>query len=76
MSVAISKWGNSAALRLPKNVLETLALHIGDKVNLVPKGNTIIIEPCKPSLDELLSMVTIDNRHEAELTDQIGNELL
>ncbi|PKH02437.1 AbrB/MazE/SpoVT family DNA-binding domain-containing protein [Psychromonas sp. MB-3u-54] len=76
MTVAISKWGNSAALRLPKNILENLALHIGDKVNLVQKGNTVVIEPCKPSLDELLDKVTINNRHEAMFTDKIGNELL
>lgn len=76
MSVAISKWGNSAALRLPKNILESLALHIGDKVNLVQKGNTVVIEPCKPSLDELLAKVTDSNKHDTVFTDQKGNELL
>lgn len=76
MSLVISKWGNSAALRLPKHVLHTLALHIGDKVNLVHKGHTIIIEPCKPSLEELLAKVTDSNKHDAVFSDQKGNELL
>jgi antitoxin MazE len=76
MTVAISKWGNSAALRLPKNILEALALHIGDRVNLVQKGNTIVIEPCKPSLEELLAKVTDFNKHESVFNDQKGNELL
>ena len=76
MTVSISKWGNSAALRLPKNLLETLSLQIGDKVNLVQKGNTVVIEPCKPSLDELLAKVTVDNKHEAVFTEQVGNELI
>ncbi|WP_022942092.1 AbrB/MazE/SpoVT family DNA-binding domain-containing protein [Psychromonas hadalis] len=76
MSVAISKWGNSAALRLPKNILEVLALHIGDKVNLVQKGHTVIIEPCKPSLEELLAKVTDGNKHDLVFNDQKGNELL
>jgi antitoxin MazE len=76
MNVAISKWGNSAALRLPKNILEVLALHIGDKVNLVQKGHTVIIEPCKPSLEALLAKVTDSNKHEAMFNDQKGNELL
>lgn len=76
MTVAISKWGNSAALRLPKNILETLALHIGDKVNLVQRGRTIVIEPCKPSLGELLAKVTINNKHASIFDDQKGNELL
>lgn len=74
MSIIILKCGNSAAQRLPKNELENLTLHIGDKVNLIEKGNTLIIKPSIPSLDELLSQVTIENRHEAELTDKIGNE--
>jgi len=76
MSLVIAKWGNSAALRLPKHVLDTLALRIGDKVNLVQKGHIIIIEPCKPSLEELLAKVTDSNKHEAVFSDQKGNELL
>ncbi len=76
MSVAISKWGNSAALRLPKNILEVLALQIGDKVNLVQKGHSVIIEPCKPSLEELLAKVTDCNKHDTVFNDQKGNELL
>lgn len=76
MAIAIAKWGNSAALRLPKGVLEALALHIGDKVNLVQKGKTIVIEPCKPSLDELLSQITEENRHQDMLSEPAGNELL
>ncbi len=76
MSVAISKWGNSAALRLPKNILETISLHIGDKVNLVQRGHTIVIEPCRPSLEELLAKVTDSNKHASVFKDQKGNELL
>lgn len=63
MVLSITKWGNSAAIRLPKNVLEALSLHISDSMNLVQKDNSIIIEPCKPSLDELLAQVTSRNRH-------------
>jgi antitoxin MazE len=76
MTAVISKWGNSAGLRLPKNMLEKLSLHIGDKVNLVQKGNTIVIELCKPSLDDLLSKVTNLNKHSSVIIDRKGNELL
>jgi antitoxin MazE len=34
MSIAISKWGNSAALRLPKDLLDRLSLQVGDKVEI------------------------------------------
>jgi antitoxin MazE len=76
MTVAISKWGNSAALRLPKDMLEKLSLHIGDQVNVFQKGNTVVIEPCKPSLDDLLSKVTVLNKHASVIIDRKGNELL
>ena len=76
MPVSIAKWGNSAALRLPKNILEALSLNIGDPVTIVQKGNTVVIEPCKPSLDELLSKVTPQNRHLEVFTDSAGNELI
>jgi antitoxin MazE len=76
MLVKISKWGNSAALRIPKNMLEELSLHIGDKVNLVKKGHTVVIEPCTPSLDDLLAKVNDSNRHTLGFTDQKGDELL
>ncbi len=76
MTVSIAKWGNSAALRIPKNILEALSLNIGDSVTITQKGKTLVIEPCKPSLDELLAKVTPQNRHAEEITDCIGSELL
>jgi antitoxin MazE len=76
MTVSIAKWGNSAALRLPKSILESLSLNIGDPVNIVQKGNTLVIEPCRPSLDDLLARVTTQNRHNEVLTNSVGNELI
>ena len=76
MTVSIAKWGNSAALRLPKNMLEALSLNIGDAVTIVQKGNTLVIEPCKPSLDDLLAKVTPENRHREVFTDITWNELI
>ena len=43
MTAKISKWGNSAAIRLPKEIMELLSLHIGDKVQLTEKDNAVII---------------------------------
>ncbi len=75
-NVTISKWGNSAALRLPKKLLKQSALQIGDKVNLVQQGRTVVIEPCSPSLDEMLGQTTDDNHHPEFFTDKQGDELL
>lgn len=76
MTTSIAKWGNSAALRLPKSILDALSLHIGDEVNIVQRGRSVVIEPCKPSLDDLLARVTPQNRHEEIFIDQAGRELL
>ncbi len=76
MTTSIAKWGNSAALRLPKNILDALSLHIGDPVTIIQEGNSLVIKPCKPSLDELLAKVTPQNRHLEVLTDTVGNELI
>ncbi|ADJ29342.1 AbrB/MazE/SpoVT family DNA-binding domain-containing protein [Nitrosococcus watsonii] len=76
MIASIAKWGNSAAIRLPKKILDALSLHIGDQVNIVQRGRSVVIEPCKPSLDDLLARVTPQNRHEEVFTGQAGHELL
>ena len=76
MSIAISKWGNSAALRLPKDLLDRLSLQVGDKVEIQQQGNQIVITPSKPSLEELLSRVTAQNKHQSLVNDVEGRELL
>lgn len=43
MTAKISKWGNSAAIRLPKEIMKHLSLHIGDNIQIVEKDNTVII---------------------------------
>jgi antitoxin MazE len=44
MTAKISKWGNSAAIRLPNDVLKFLSLHIGDSVELLQKENSLEIK--------------------------------
>jgi len=34
----IAKWGNSLAVRLPKELVDELGLKEGDKIELTPKG--------------------------------------
>ena len=41
MTAKISKWGNSAAIRLPNELLKFLSLHIGDSIELLQKENSI-----------------------------------
>ena len=46
--IRVSKWGNNAALRLPKAVLNELGLKQGQRVKLTVKDGRGIIEPVRP----------------------------
>jgi antitoxin MazE len=45
MRVQIAKWGNSAALRIPKSVLTELGLKPGQEVDLVVEGREVKLRP-------------------------------
>lgn len=68
MRAIISKWGNSPALRLNKVVMEEARLALDQAVEIVVKAGHIEIHPIQNpelNLDELLSQITPENRHEA-----------
>ena len=59
MSV-IAKWGNSLAIRIPKNIADRVALQEGVAVTVEVADNSIVIKPkqLEYSLDDLLADVT------------------
>ena len=75
----ISRWGNSLALRIPRHVAREIAVNEGEAVEISVQAERIIISPicAEPSydLDELLSQVTDENRHdEVQWGKAVGNE--
>ncbi len=79
MTAKISKWGNSQGLRVPKDVMENLHLHIGDDVNITIEDNKVILEPLKKNipeydLDLLLSNVPDNYKAHEEITGTVGKE--
>ena len=44
MRASIVKWGNSQGVRLPKTLLESVALSEDDEVELVAEGDRIVIK--------------------------------
>lgn len=65
MKARISKWGNSLALRLPRQVLAELGLAEGDSLEILVENGTLIITPVlkEYGLDELVEGITSENRH-------------
>jgi antitoxin MazE len=67
MRVAVKKWGNSAAVRIPTAVLEATQLEIDEEVDIREEAGRIVIEPVREKvykLDDLLKGITKGNLHE------------
>jgi len=79
MELAIKKWGNSAAVRLPSVLLESLDLKLNSVVEVFTQDEVIVIKPIKQksniSLEQLLAGITPDNLHgEIETGNAVGKE--
>lgn len=74
----VQKWGNSLGVRIPSNIAKNFKFTDGTKVEIKEVGGAIVIEPLrkKPTLDELLSRVTEENKHEAIEAPPVGKELI
>ncbi|WP_251032775.1 AbrB/MazE/SpoVT family DNA-binding domain-containing protein [Bacillus sp. ISL-7] len=82
MATTVQKWGNSLAIRIPKDVAERVEIHQGSEMEMRVVGNegTITLVPKKQSkkysLEELLAQCKPENRH-VEIDFGIeGNELI
>lgn len=76
MRVAIKKWGNSLALRIPKDVAQSLHLEKDSLAELQIKDGSPVIEPVsKIRLEDLVSRIDPENLHgEIETGEAVGNE--
>ena len=45
MTGKIGRWGNSAAVRIPKDVLERAGLREGQAVDIIPRPGAVQIQP-------------------------------
>lgn len=79
MLAKAQKWGNSLAVRIPKNMADECGIVADSPVDIVRENNVIIIRPVqkkKFSLDSLLASVTEDNIHSEVPTGMpVGREI-
>jgi antitoxin MazE len=75
----LAKWGNSLAVRLPRQIVETARLQEGDPLSLsVGKDGAVVMRPArrKYRLEELVSRITPRNRHdETDWGGPVGEEI-
>lgn len=50
MKTAITKWGNSQGIRLPKSILDAVSMREGEEVEIKAVDDTIVIYPAKKAL--------------------------
>ena len=77
-TVAVSKWGNSLALRLPKHLADDLGLTTGTEMAVGIEAGQLVARPVRRRvpLAELVKGITADNRHAAtDWGTPVGNEV-
>lgn len=63
-NIEIQKWGNSAAIRLNKGLLQQLSCEVGSQVEAVIQEGGIFLKPVKVpefTLEELMATCTEEN---------------
>ncbi|MFE8698391.1 AbrB/MazE/SpoVT family DNA-binding domain-containing protein [Cytobacillus sp. FJAT-53684] len=82
LATTVQKWGNSLAVRIPKDIAERVAIYQGAEMEMrvVENEGVITLVPKKQqkkySLDELLAQCTPNNRHPEIDYGIEGNELI
>ena len=77
MTIAIKKWGNSLAIRLPKDIAESLKVDNESKLDMkVEDGKLILVPKHREELSSLLQQITPENLHaEIDTGEAVGHEI-
>ena len=80
MKAQIAQWGNSAAVRLPKSILEDLRAAPGTELEMWVEGHELRMRPVPPvtshRLEDLLAQIEPRNIPEAEEWPPVGAEII
>jgi antitoxin MazE len=80
MRVIVKKWGNSAAVRIPRGILQAACLSLDQAVEVREQGGQIVIEPIRATrldLAQLLAAITPENLHGGiDFGNPVGKESL
>lgn len=77
MHAHIQRWGNSLAIRIPKAFAQEAGLQADSEVEITLRDGEIVVRK-RPtySLDDLLALVTPENRHEEwDMGPAVGKEV-
>lgn len=76
MIAVTKKWGNSLAIRIPKDIAKTLDISDNCEMEMEIKGKVLTIKPKKKlSLKDLISKINSENIHkEIDSGTSVGYE--
>ena len=79
MTTRVQKWGNSLAVRLPKEAAENAGLRQGSVVSIISGEDLISIKPLskpKETLVQLVRKINVKNKHsEIDWGKPVGKEI-
>lgn len=79
MTTKVQKWGNSLAVRLPKELADRFSLYQGSSVVISDDNKSIKIKPTKErelTLKEMVRKINKHNRHELiDFGPPVGKEI-
>ncbi|MBU1091749.1 AbrB/MazE/SpoVT family DNA-binding domain-containing protein [Patescibacteria group bacterium] len=79
MITKIKMWGNSLAVRIPRDVSQKLRLHSGSHVQFLTDNKTFTVRPIKKERDtlkDLVSKITKENRQTIKFNNEAhGKEI-
>ena len=74
MIATIAKIGNSQGVRLPKKLLESLGITVGQATEIVPHPEGLLIKPVKNSPRSNWSAKFASVKEQSEIVDFIAND--
>ena len=76
MTVAMKKWGNSLAVRIPKDIVSSLKLQNNTPMELQIQDGKLVLEPLNSStLEDIVAKISPENLHDEIITEEsIGHE--
>ena len=59
----VGRWGSSLAVRIPKPIAEQWGVREGSAIEIVSRGEQVVLRKRRHSLAEMMARVTPDNLH-------------
>lgn len=76
MLVSIKKWGNSQGLIIPKHILDSLAINIGDELTMNVEDEAIVLKKANKNYDDFSDLILKDLIEEGYSGQELYQEFI